>query len=97
MSPGDYAELGHPNRTEFAAISAATNAPYCSVLSSVSCIRSRKTLQQSVGQVANAAAIAPASAPVSGPREVPPGRAYIVANPPVSTAGRKMMMDVVEA
>ena len=97
MSPGDYAQLGHPNRTEFAALSAATNAPYCSVLSSVSCIRSRKTLQQSLSQVANSAAMAPASAPVSGQGEVPPGRAYTIANPPVSTAGRKMMMKIAKA
>ncbi len=97
MAPGDYAQLGHPNRTEFQALTAATKAPYCSSLSSVSCIRTRKTLQQSANEVLKSAALAPASAPASTPGKVPPGSAYIVANPPVSTAGRKMMMKVTRA
>lgn len=90
VSPGDYAQLGHPNRTEFEALQAATRAPYCSVLNSVTCVRSRSSLQESVAQIAEVAASAPASAPSSNPGEVPPGRAYMIANPPVSTAGRRM-------
>ena len=90
MAPGDYAQLGHPNRTEFAAIQAASKAPFCSSLSSVSCVRSRGSLQQSVGRISELAAMAPASAPSSDPQQVSPGRAYMIANPPVSTAGRRM-------
>lgn len=90
MSPGDYAQLGHPNRTEYEAIKAAYNGPYCSSLSSVTCVRSRQTLQKSVQQISDAAVLAPASSPSSRGGEVSPGRAYMIAYPPVSTAGRKM-------
>lgn len=89
-SPGKYAQLGHPNRTEFESIKAANAGPYCSSLDSVTCIRSRGTLSQAVAEVGTAAASAPASAPKSGDSMTPPGAAYIVANSPIATAGRRM-------
>lgn len=88
-SPGQYAQLGHPNRTEFDTIKAANAGPYCSALDSVTCIRTRGTLSQAVTEVGTAAASAPASAPSASAR-VPPGAAYLVANTPVATAGRRM-------
>lgn len=92
-SPGKYAQLGHPNRTEFNSIKAANGGPYCSSLDSVTCIRSRSTLSKAVTQISATAASAPATAPLSGPAKmVPPGAAYVIANTPVATAGRRMKM-----
>ncbi len=56
----------------------------------MTCIRSRGTLSQAVAEVGTAAASAPASAPKSGDSMTPPGAAYIVANSPIATAGRRM-------
>lgn len=90
-SPGIYQQLGHPNRTQFTAIQAANSGPYCSSLDSVSCVRNRKTLQSEVTQIAAAAALAPASAPSSSQNgQTAPGTAYLIANPPIATAGRRM-------
>jgi len=89
-SPGQYAQLGHPNRTQFDTIKAANAGPYCSSLDSVTCLRSRGTLSRAVADIGSAVAAAPASAPLPGGKQVPPGAAYIVANTPVATAGRRM-------
>lgn len=87
LSPGQYSQLGHPNKTQFESILAANTGPYCGVLDSVTCVRHRNSIRSELGAI-----LAPTAAPPSAAGSPQSGRtASVLANPVTVSAGRKMM------
>lgn len=85
-SPGQYADFGHPNRTQFEGIKAANAGPFCTSLNSVTCIRTRASMRQSVPSIALKAASAPASSP-----QISVGSSPALVNPATLSAGRRSL------
>lgn len=90
VSPGQYQQFGHPNRTQFESIQAANRGPYCSVLDSVTCIRHRDSIRSELAAITAPTAAPPSTAPTTGTPQSS-RTASVLANPATVSAGRKMM------